>query len=218
MNSNSNTETLKTSKKLEEIRKTLPKENVTIRILLDNLLSEGIYLLVIILVAPFIIPVSIPGSSTPFGIMIMLLALSSLLNKKIYLPKSVENYEISPESFDKIFNVLYKALKFIERIAKPRGNLVNNTYILKFNSAVIFLLAFFLFLPIPIPLTDFCPALAILVLSVSNLEEDTYLMIVGYLITLAGITYFLSVSYTGLELANTVLNHYNITILNIVFY
>ena len=198
MNSNSNTETLKTSKKLEEIRKTLPKENVTIRILLDNLLSEGIYLLVIILVAPFIIPVSIPGSSTPFGIMIMLLALSSLLNKKIYLPKSVENYEISPESFDKIFNVLYKALKFIERIAKPRGNLVNNTYILKFNSAVIFLLAFFLFLPIPIPLTDFCPALAILVLSVSNLEEDTYLMIVGYLITLAGITYFLSVSYTGL--------------------
>ena len=152
MNSNSNTETLKTSKKLEEIRKTLPK--------------------------------------------------------------SVENYEISPESFDKIFNVLYKALKFIERIAKPRGNLVNNTYILKFNSAVIFLLAFFLFLPIPIPLTDFCPALAILVLSVSNLEEDTYLMIVGYLITLAGITYFLSVSYTGLELANTVLNHYNITILN----
>ena len=214
MNSNSNTETLKTSKKLEEIRKTLPKENVTIRILLDNLLSEGIYLLVIILVAPFIIPVSIPGSSTPFGIMIMLLALSSLLNKKIYLPKSVENYELSPESFDKIFNVLYKALKFIERIAKPRGNLVNNTYILKFNSAVIFLLAFFLFLPIPIPLTDFCPALAILVLSVSNLEEDTYLMIVGYLITLAGITYFLSVSYTGLELANTVLNHYNITILN----
>lgn len=214
MNSNSNTETLKTSKKLEEIRKTLPKENVTIRILLDNLLSEGIYLLVIILVAPFIIPVSIPGSSTPFGIMIMLLALSSLLNKKIYLPKSVENYEISPESFDKIFNVLYKALKFIERIAKPRGNLVNNTYILKFNSAVIFLLAFFLFLPIPIPLTDFCPALAILVLSVSNLEEDTYLMIVGYLITLVGITYFLSVSYTGLELANTVLNHYNITILN----
>ena len=205
---------MKTSKKLEEIRKTLPKENVTIRILLDNLLSEGIYLLVIILVAPFIIPVSIPGSSTPFGIMIMLLALSSLLNKKIYLPKSVENYEISPESFDKIFNVLYKALKFIERIAKPRGNLVNNTYILKFNSAVIFLLAFFLFLPIPIPLTDFCPALAILVLSVSNLEEDTYLMIVGYLITLAGITYFLSVSYTGLELANTVLNHYNITILN----
>ena len=214
MNSNSNTETLKTSKKLEEIRKTLPKENVTIRILLDNLLSEGIYLLVIILVAPFIIPVSIPGCSTPFGIMIMLLALSSLLNKKIYLPKSVENYEISPESFDKIFNVLYKALKFIERIAKPRGNLVNNTYILKFNSAVIFLLAFFLFLPIPIPLTDFCPALAILVLSVSNLEEDTYLMIVGYLITLAGIIYFLSVSYTGLELANTVLNHYNITILN----
>ena len=214
MISNSNTETLKTSKKLEEIRKTLPKENVTIRILLDNLLSEGIYLLVIILVAPFIIPVSIPGSSTPIGIMIMLLALSSLLNKKIYLPKSVENYEISPESFDKIFNVLYKALKFIERIAKPRGNLVNNTNILKFNSAVIFLLAFFLFLPIPIPLTDFCPALAILVLSVSNLEEDTYLMIVGYLITLAGITYFLSVSYTGLELANTVLNHYNITILN----
>ena len=214
MNSNSNTETLKTSKKLEEIRKTLPKENVTIRILLDNLLSEGIYLLVIILVAPFIIPVSIPGSRTPFVIMIMLLSFSSLLNKKIYLPKSVENYEISPESFDKIFNVLYKALKFIERIAKPRGNLVNNTYILKFNSAVIFLLAFFLFLPIPIPLTDFCPALAILVLSVSNLEEDTYLMIVGYLITLAGITYFLSVSYTGLELANTVLNHYNITILN----
>ena len=146
--------------------------------------------------------------------MIMLLALSSLLNKNIYLPKSVENYEISHESFDKIFNVLYKALRFIERIAKPRGNLVNNTYILKFNSAVIFLLAFFLFLPIPIPLTDFCPALAILVLSVSNLEEDTYLMIVGYLITLAGIIYFLSVSYTGLELVNTVLNHYNITILN----
>ncbi|MCD7781673.1 MAG: exopolysaccharide biosynthesis protein [Methanosphaera sp.] len=207
-----NRDSLKTSHKINNIYEELKKEDkVTIRYLVDIISDESSYLLILILIAPFLIPVSLPGSSTPFGILIILLAFSILFNRPLILPKKVAQFEISTESLDKLFSSLTRVLKYIEKVSHPRGNLTHNTYILKINSLIIILLASILFLPLPIPLTDFLPAVSILILAVSNLEHDTYLMIAGYVAVVGVLYYFYSFGSLIISIINRVLHILGIT-------
>lgn len=203
---------LLTSKKLANIRQSLNQEDVSIRELVDSLLHDGIHILVIILIAPFLFPMSIPGSSTPFGILIILLEISVLISRPLYLPNKIAEYTISHEVIIKLFDVLEKALSYIEKISKPRGKLTNNKAVVKLNSLIMISVAFLLFLPLPVPLTDFVPAVTILVLSVSCLEEDSYLLIIGYLLAIGTYAYFMSVGYIGIEVIRLVLSYIGIHI------
>lgn len=202
-----NEKILSTSKKLQKTKESLPDKDMTLMDLITSLSTEGVQMLVIILIAPFLLPASIPGSSTPFGILIILLQIAYLRNKSLYLPNFIGKYEIANETVKKLFEILEKALSYVEKISKPRGNFSENKHILKFNSIIIIILAVLLFLPLPIPFTDFVPAVSILVLSVSTLEKDSYLMILGYFFTIGTIFYFASVGYVGIEIIKYVINY-----------
>ncbi len=203
---------LATSDKLSELRNDLPDETVTLKELIDTMSGEGVQVLIIILLAPFLIPASIPGSSTPFGILIILLELAFLSNKKLYLPDFIGKYELSKESVLKLFEILEKALGYLEKISKPRGKLSSKRFILQFNAVINIILAFFLFLPLPIPFTDFIPAVSMLMLAVSTLEHDSYLMVLGYAATIFTILYFYSVGYVGIEIIILTLKYIGIPI------
>lgn len=203
---------LATSKKLDEIQEELPDENISLKELINVMSGEGLQFMIIILIAPFLIPASIPGSSTPFGILIILLEIAYLNNKSLYIPDFIGKYEISKENVLKLFDIIKKALGYVEKISKPRGKLSSKKYVLKINAVVNILLAFLLFLPLPIPFTDFIPATSMLLLAVSTLEHDSYLMILGYVAAILTVIYFSSVGYVGIEIIRLTLNYIGIPI------
>jgi len=203
---------LATSKKLDEIQEELPDENISLKELINVMSGEGLQFMIIILIAPFLIPASIPGSSTPFGILIILLEIAYLNNKSLYIPDFIGKYEISKENVLKLFDIIKKALGYVEKISKPRGKLSSKKYVLKINAVVNILLAFLLFLPLPIPFTDFIPATSMLLLAVSTLEHDSYLMILGYVAAILTVIYFSSVGYVGIEIIRLTLNYLGIPI------
>lgn len=203
---------LATSKKLDEIQKELPDENISLKELINVMSGEGLQFMIIILIAPFLIPASIPGSSTPFGILIILLEIAYLNNKSLYIPDFIGKYEISKENVLKLFDIIKKALGYVEKISKPRGKLSSKKYVLKINAVVNIILAFLLFLPLPIPFTDFVPATSMLLLAVSTLEHDSYLMILGYVAAILTVIYFSSVGYVGIEIIRLTLNYIGIPI------
>ena len=203
---------LTTSKKLLEIREELPDTNITLKQLIEVMSGEGVQFLIIILLAPFLVPASIPGSSSPFGIIIILLELAFLANKTLYVPNFIGSYELSKDTVMKLFEILKKILGYIEKISKPRGQLSTKKYILQFNAIINIILAFLLFLPLPIPFTDFVPAISMLILSVSTLERDTYLMVLGYVATILSLIYFASVGYMGIEIIIHTLNYIGLPI------
>lgn len=204
----SNSKRLLTSKKLKLIKKSVLSKQTTIKVLVDSLLDDGIHIMVIILIAPFLFPISIPGSSTPFGLLIILLELSVLLNKSLYLPKRVANYVISESAIDKLFNILYKVMYYLEKIVRPRGSLTKSNVTVRINSFIIIILSLLLFLPLPIPFTDFIPAISILLLSVSCLEQDSYLLVLGYISSIFTMFYFASVGYVGVEIIRNIINYF----------
>jgi hypothetical protein len=203
---------LATSKKLDEIQEELPDENISLKELINVMSGEGLQFMIIILIAPFLIPASIPGSSTPFGILIILLEIAYLNNKSLYIPDFIGKYEISKENVLKLFDIIKKALGYVEKISKPRGKLSSKKYVLKINAVVNIILAFLLFLPLPIPFTDFIPAISMLLLAVSTLEHDSYLMILGYVAAILTVIYFSSVGYVGIEIIRLTLNYIGIPI------
>lgn len=203
---------LATSKKLDEIQEELPDENISLKELINVMSGEGLQFMIIILIAPFLIPASIPGSSTPFGILIILLEIAYLNNKSLYIPDFIGKYEISKENVLKLFDIIKKALGYVEKISNPRGKLSSKKYVLKINAVVNIILAFLLFLPLPIPFTDFIPATSMLLLAVSTLEHDSYLMILGYVAAILTVIYFSSVGYVGIEIIRLTLNYLGIPI------
>lgn len=203
---------LATSKKLMEIREGLPDTDITLKQLIDVMSGEGVQFLVIILLAPFLIPASIPGSSTPFGILIILLELAFLRNTKLYIPDFIGKYELGKSNVLKLFAILEKILGYLEKISKPRGQLSTKKQFLQLNTLVSIVLAFLLFLPLPIPFTDFVPAISMLILAVSTLERDSYLMILGYVAAVLSVIYFASVGYLGVEIIIYTLNYIGIPI------
>lgn len=203
---------LTTSKKLMEIQKGICGKDITLKQLIEVMSREGLQFMIIILLAPFLIPASIPGSSTPFGILIILLEISFLRNKILYLPDFIGKYELNKNTVSKLFEILEKSLGYIEKISKPRGELSTKKYILQINAIFSIMLAFLLFLPLPIPFTDFMPAVSMLILAVSTLERDSYLMIMGYVAMIATSIYFASVGYVGVEIIMFVLRYIGIPI------
>ncbi len=198
---------LSISEKLNLIKNSLIEDYVSIEILLDSLFNESIHLMIMVLVAPFLLTVSIPGSSIPFGILIILLEISVLFNMNLYLPKRILNYTLSKESINALFSILNKAMIYLEKISKPRGHLTENIWFGTVNSLIIIFLAVLLFLPLPVPFTDFTPAVSVLILSVSCLENDSYLLILGYVASILTTFYFISVGYVGVEIIRNVINY-----------
>ena len=60
---------------------------------------------------------------------------------------------LTTETIDKFFDILHKALSYVELISKPRGKLVTNKHILKINAVITIILAFLFFPKLAIPRT-----------------------------------------------------------------
>ena len=73
----------------------LPEGSLPLGGLLDQFGDEGLLLLTVFLTLIFLIPVSIPGVSTAFGAAILLVGLSRLRNKPLWLPQKLRAREVS---------------------------------------------------------------------------------------------------------------------------
>ena len=86
---------IKTSFIIQNISRQIPKDGINLNEFLDMIGDHGILLINIILVAPFLLPISIPGSSIPFGLAIIFLNLNNFIGGRILLPNFILNYKIS---------------------------------------------------------------------------------------------------------------------------
>ena len=203
---------IKTSKKLKisdfirGISSDIPEEGISFEDFLGLIGEYGVLITSLILVAPFLLPVSIPGSSLPFGLAIILLNVAGILKNKPIIPKMVMEYRVSRENFSKIMNGLARVLRGVERFSKPRLSIVTRNPVMRYVNAVITIIcAFLLMLPLPIPLTDFLPAYGILFLMLGSLEGDGCLLIVGYLAVT--FSYFVFMGIIGIDGLQMILQH-----------
>lgn len=177
------------SERLKSAIETLPPEGVRLADLRDMFGQDGLMVFTIFLVIPFMVPVSIPGVSTVFGAAILLIGISRLLGRKLWLPDRVAR-RVLPS--DRLKTVLTKGLHFferLERLGKP-GRL---PWFVSDRIASLSLVLGALLLMAPfgfVPFSNTLPGLALMFLALGILRRDGVSILFGHLINLATMVYF----------------------------
>lgn len=171
----------------------LPEEGVSLGALLDVFGDEGLLLLTALMVLVFLVPVSIPGVSTVFGAAILMVGISRLTGRPLWVPRRLRERELPGQ---KVRNALKAGLKWVarfERISRPhrlrqlaeqRGWLVVGN--LAFITAALLLMAPLSFLPF----SNTIPAIALLLYAIGFIQRDGGAVLAGHVAQLVSVVYF----------------------------
>ena len=145
--------------------------------------DRGFALVLFLLAIPFVLPFPTLGLATPVGFALALAALGLVAGRPARLPRRLGSVTLGPAVLDRAQGAISGLSRIGARVARPRMRGV-----LSMRAALgasLFASAVVLGLPIPLPLSNFLPAVAILLLAGGMLEEDGLLVIAGHAATLA---------------------------------
>jgi len=170
---------------------------VTLREMLVLIGEQGLLLMCAVLTIPFLLPVSIPGVSTVFGLAIILISVGITANRNPWLPRRIMDRPIDAE---KLVPTLKKGAQLVQRIEtviRPRlSALTGNAAINRFNGLMLILGGVLLMFPMGlVPFSNTLPAFAILFLCIGMSQRDGLFVLAGYAMTLATIVYFSALAY-----------------------
>ncbi|MDA8226949.1 MAG: exopolysaccharide biosynthesis protein [Desulfitobacterium hafniense] len=189
---------------LHHLAKDIPPQGFTIFEILNRLGSSGYLMLCMILTVPFLFPMSIPGTSTPFGLAIALIGLSIIFGKKPRLPNKIKNRTLQKDSLEQLLKKGAQSFIKMEKLMHPRlPGMTASKFMISFNGSVLTLAAVLLMFPLPIPFSNAIPAFAILLISAGLLQRDGVMILLGYLAVIFAAAYLgmlLLLGAAGLDL------------------
>ena len=176
---------------LFEIARTIDPQGLTLHELLERFGERGLLMLCIVLTVPFLLPVSIPGSSVPFGLVIALNGIGVLTHRPPWWPARLMNRRLDAKHLTVVLEKGGRWFTRLEGLMHPRLlALTHGGTIGRFNGILLVLSGILLMAPLPLPFSNTLPAYAALFLSAGSLERDGYLILAGYLMVLLTIAYF----------------------------
>lgn len=181
------------SQRLRSLVRSMPRTGITLSELIHRVGSDGLLILVALLTLVFLIPVSIPGVSTVFGAAILLISVSRLFRRKLWIPSTLEHRVIGTRKLRPLLRKALSWLKKIETVSRPNrmGWLAADGAVGTLNSLALILGAVLLMMPFGlIPFSNTFPAVAILFLAIGLLQKDGVSVLLGHVSNLATIVYF----------------------------
>jgi hypothetical protein len=179
--------------KIKVIIAKLPPTEVTLVEIMDIVGTDSLMLLTIFLSLVFLVPVSIPGVSTVFGTGILLIGITRLFSRKLWLPGKIANRKISSEKLRAGFQRALVWFHRLEKISRPHRlpGLTSDGLMSLLNNLSFILAAVLLMVPFGfIPFSNTLPAVALIFLAVGLMQKDGGSILLGYLSNLATIIYF----------------------------
>ena len=187
------------SKILPEIYRKIPEGNITLKEFLNLMGEPGKLIISMLLAAPFLIPIYIPGTGMIAGLIIFTLSISIIFNRDL-IPNRFLKTKISNENMIKALNITSRVFNYLERFVKPRLFIMTKGTVMPKINKLFFLISATLFIfPLPIPLTNTLPASGVFLLAAGTLECDGYLILAGYSVVIMTMIYFGSVILLGIS-------------------
>jgi hypothetical protein len=169
----------KLSEDLQNILDRAEGRSITIEEIEHILRGRGVAMLILVLAAPFLIPV--PGLSVPFGIAICVLGLRIALGSRTALPRFVRRRTVPHKMLERIVSAVATVVRRMERHIRPRMHFLRrHPRMVNLIGVAIISAGFILSLPLPIPFSNLFPALSILCLAAGFMERDGLLVLAGY--------------------------------------
>lgn len=176
-----NSTDLKLSDELRLLLTTKIDGKLTIGHLFDKMGDRGFGLALLLTSLPSALPIPAPGYSTPFGLLLMLLALQILAGRKTpWLPRAFYNRTIPDKLAHLMTNGAQAFFSRVEHLIHPRWMGLTRGPGRIIVGILVFLMA--ALMALPIPGTNTAPAGVIFLLGVALTEEDGLLVGLGMLL------------------------------------
>ena len=177
---------------LQYMSSSITQPTVSLRELLELIGEQGMLVFCMFLTIPFLLPVSIPGVSTVFGLVITLIGIGVAFNRVPWLPARLMNRTIERIHLIPALEKGAALFTRLDKIVRPRIlALTHGATINRLNGLLLILSALLLMAPFGlVPFSNTLPALAILFLAVGMLQRDGVFVLLGYLALIATIVYF----------------------------
>ena len=196
---------------LAAIIEQLPPDRLTLGELLQVFGDEGLLLLTILLTLVFLIPVSIPGVSTVFGAAILLVGISRVLRRPLWLPAKLRARNLPAARLRPALDGGLHWVRRLEKISRPyrlRG-LVEGALPELFNNLAFILAALLLMAPFGfVPFSNTLPGLALLLYAIGMIQRDGTAIVLGHLANIGTIIYFGILIGGGGMAAHGLLKHF----------
>jgi hypothetical protein len=183
---------------LTELGGSLPAEGLSLGDFLVRLGERGPLMLCLGLTLPFLLPVSIPGSSTPFGFIIALCGIGFLTHRPPWVPMHLRARYVTTPVLLGLLRQSARLFARLEQWTRPRLlSLTMGRLSEALNGGLLVLGGLLLMAPLPLPFSNTLPAYGTLCLAMGILERDGVLVIAGYGLVLLTIGYFGLVAVLG---------------------
>jgi hypothetical protein len=179
--------------KLKVFIENLPPNQVTLMQIRDLIGQDGLLILTAFLTLVFMVPVSIPGVSTVFGFAILLIGISRLFDRNLWLPQRLASRKLSSEGIRSALTKGSKWLDRLDRVSRPNRMkwLVDGWLITTVNNGALILGAILLMAPFGfVPFSNTLPGLALLFLAIGLLQRDGLCILLGHLLNIFTMIYF----------------------------
>jgi len=181
------------SQRLRSLVRALPPTGITLSELIHRVGNDGLLILAALLTLVFLIPISIPGVSTVFGAAILLIGISRLLRRELWIPARLKHRTIGTKKLRPVLRKALPLLHKLERVSRPNriAWLVAGGPVERMNDASLILGAVLLMMPFGlIPFSNTFPAVALLFLAIGLLQRDGVCVLLGYISNVLTIVYF----------------------------
>jgi hypothetical protein len=178
------------SQEVRALAELFKERPVLLREVVTSVHGRGYDLLLILISLPFLTPITLPLLSTPFGAIVALAGARLALGHKPWWPEYLLSKELPPSFFPRFLRATSKLVSVIEYLVKPRLPVFHDWVMFqRISGLLIALSGLLLLLPVPVPLTNFFPALTVLLLAAGALERDGLFFLAGC------VAFFLAVGY-----------------------
>lgn len=179
--------------RLTRVVASLGTDRLTLGQMLEQVGSQGLLLFAALLTLVFLIPVSIPGVSTVFGAAILLIGVSRLLDRPLWLPARLRDRELPAERLRQMLVAGMVWMHRIERVSRAHRlpALAQGRTMDIFNSLAFIFAAILLMMPFGlIPFSNTLPGIALLFYAVGMIQRDGVAILLGHLMSVVTVVYF----------------------------
>ena len=163
--------------------------------------GRGFYLLLLLIGLPFLTPIPLPGLSTAFGLIVLVIGTRLALGQRPWLPEKLLQKELPARFIARTFAAASRVVRWLEILLRPRLDFLHEQWIYRrIAGALIMLSGLLLLLPLPIPLTNSLPALTVILIAAGAMERDGMFFLAGCAMFTVTLTYFGLLVFGGAHL------------------
>ncbi|UWI83365.1 exopolysaccharide biosynthesis protein [Wolbachia endosymbiont of Howardula sp.] len=183
-------------------------DKVTLHDIKTSLHERGFGILMIIFSLPLSLPIPVPpGYTTMLAIPLILFSLQLLFGFHVpWIPNWLEKKSFQRSTLALIIDKTSPTLKKIEKFMKPRLSFLFYGPGEKILAFMMLICA--LSIALPLPLTNFMPAIGITLISLGIISQDGFLSLLGVCISLCGLILTFIVIIKGPHLIMSVLSFF----------